>query len=304
VRAPRLTIAISVLVLGLSMAGCGGAGPSSAGRPAAAAGQAGPSPSWIVTAGAVERLRQVGLPPSLLQADFDDPRTLLLVQQGKADALVPRASLAEVFPSAAGLVKALREDGVPSSVRWLLLDLEYWPLTPVGEQRDPIGALRQAVTAAHASGRRVVFTPAIDLLTVLDPHQPVPGAPARFTGGPAADFERLVVRPGAAIADVFEVQSQGTEATAYATTFAPQMIAAARAAHPGQEVLAGLSTNPNGRHVSSADLLTLYRSAAAAGAGGYWLNVPQAGEECPQCGDPQPQVAVQFLESLARAPAS
>jgi hypothetical protein len=299
----RVAFLLIAVVLGLATAGCVDGRTARSSQPTPRASPPALSPSWIITAGAVQRLEQAGLPSSSVQADFDRPSTLLLVQQGKVDKLVPRASLAFVFTSAASLVAALQDGRVPSAVHWLLLDLEYWPLTPVGEQKDPISALGQAVAAAHAAGRRLVFTPAVDLLSVLDANQPAPRAPARYTGTPADDFQRLVVRPGAAASDVFEVQSQETEATPYATTFAPGVIAAARAAHPGQEVLAGLSTNPNGRQVTPTDLLTLYRAAAAAGAAGYWLNVPQAGRECPKCGVPQPQVAVQFLESRAGRPA-
>jgi hypothetical protein len=289
----------SALLAVAVLAACGA--PAAPARRTPAPGQTLARPAWIVTAGGLQRLKQAGLPQALLEADFDDPGTLLLVQQGRPDPLVPRASPTFAFGSAASLVDALHRNRVPAAVRWLLLDLEYWPLTPAGEQRDPIGALRRAVAAAHAAGRSVVFTPAIDLLSALEPGR-APGWPARYAGAPASDFERLIVTPGAALADAFEVQAQQAEATPYAATFAPQVLAVARAAHPGAPVLVGLSTNPNGRRVGAGDLLTLYRSAAAAGADGYWLNIPQAGRECPKCGVPQPQVGVQFLESLPSPP--
>ena len=229
-----------------------------------------------------------------MQADFDNPQTLLL-DKGRVDRLLPRASPAMVFTSEAALARALHSGKVPAAVSWVLLDLEHWPLTPPGEQTDPIGALRAAVAAAHAANKRLLFTPAVDLLSAVAPGTP---APARF-----ATFDRLIVRPGAALADGFEVQSQQTEATPDAASFVAAAVATARAAHPGAPVLAGLSTNPNGRRVTPADLLVIYDSARAAGAAGFWLNIPETSAECPACGAPQPAVAVGFLQSIRLASA-
>jgi hypothetical protein len=251
---------------------------------------AGPGPAWIITAGSLPRLASAGLPVAILDADFDNPGTLVL-GQGRVDDLVPRASPAMVFTSETSLAAALDAGQVGAAVRWVLLDLEDWPLTPASEQADPIGALRAAIAAAHAHGKKVLFTPAVDLLTVMAPGT---AASARF-----ATFDRLVAGPGARLADGFEVQSQQTEGTASATTFAAQAAGAARAAHPGAPVLAGLSTNPDGRRVTATDLMTLYQAAAAAGVSGFWLNIPEASPECPRCGAPQTAVAVAFLRTLS-----
>jgi hypothetical protein len=225
----------------------------------------------------------------VLDADFDNPHTLLL-GAGHVDELLPRASPAMVFTSETSLVDALSGGRVPSAVTWVLLDLEHWPLTPAAEQADPIGTLRRAVAFAHSHGKKVLFTPAVDLLSAM-----APGTPAAAR---SATFDRLIAGPGAAVADGFEVQSQQTEATPSATTFVTQAIAPARAAHPGAPVLAGLSTNPDGRRVSADDLLVVYRAARSADATGFWLNIPEAGPECPACGTPQTAVAVAFLLAL------
>ena len=34
---------------------------------------------------------------------------------------------------------------------------------------------------------------------------------------------------------------------------------------------------------------------------GFWLNIPAGGKYCPRCGVPQPQLAVQLLQSLEAA---
>jgi hypothetical protein len=248
-----------------------------------------PGPAWIITAGSLPRLAAAGLPMSVLDADFDHPGTLVL-GRGRIDDFVPQASPAMVFTSETSLAEALDTGQVGPAVTWVLLDLEHWPLTPPGEQADPIGTLRTAIAVAHAHGKKLLFTPAVDLLSAVAPGT---AASARFT-----TFDRLIVAPGAALADGFEVQSQQTEATPSAATFVAQAIAAARAAHPGAPVLAGLSTNPDGRQVTPADLLAVYRAAQSAGATGFWLNIPQASPECPLCGTPQTPVAVAFLRGL------
>jgi hypothetical protein len=251
-----------------------------------------PGPVWIITTGSLPRLAAAGLPMPVLEADFDNPGALVL-GRGRVDGLVPHASPAMVFTSETSLAGALNAGQVPAAVGWVLLDLERWPLTPAGEQADPIGTLRTAIAVAHAYGKKVLFTPAVDLLSTVAPDT---AGPARF-----ATFDRLIAGPGAALADGFEVQSQQTEATPSATTFVAQAIATARAVHPGAPVLAGLSTNPNGRRVTAADLLAVYRAARSAGATGFWLNIPRTSAECPRCGTPQTPIAVAFLRALGPA---
>lgn len=248
-------------------------------------------PAWILTTGGLARLQQSGLSPWLL-ADFNRPSTLLLAAHGQPDRLAPRATLAFTFTSAAALEGAVKQGTVPDSVRYLLLDLERWPLTPLAEQLDPIGALKAAVSVAHAHGKCVVFTPALDLTRIPFGRA---GKAQQF-----AAFERTIAGPGALVSDVFEVQSQQTEHTSFVNSFAARTIATVRRYRPREPIFVGLSTNPNGRQVSPFDILTLYRSAAASSASGYWLNIPQTSAECPKCGLPHPGVAVEFLKILAQ----
>lgn len=246
--------------------------------------------AWIISAGALVQLLRAGLPSSQLRADFDRPSALVLVSHDRPDSLVPRASPTLYFTSAATMVSALRGGQVARSVRYLLLDLERWPLTPGSEQSNPIGALRRAAAVAHTYGKCLVFAPAIDLVGVQHPG----------TGGSAlySLFDRSIAGPGAALSDVFVVQSQHSEGTSYANSLAPQAIGAARAAHR-IPVLAGLSTNPDGHHVSPADLLAVYRASVRGGGAGFWLNIPRSNAECSRCGLPQPQVAVAFLKEAS-----
>jgi hypothetical protein len=248
-------------------------------------------PAWIIPPGAIARLARNGLPWSLVES-FNRPSTLLLENSYRPFSLAPDATPALYFTSTAELEQALAERAVPSAVHYLVLDLEQWSLTPMGEQRSPITSLRGALAAARSAGKCVVFTPAVDLVQSMNEGGK---EPVRI-----ASFDRSIVGPAATLDDVFEVQSQQTEGTPYATVFARDAVRTSLAARPGSEVFAGLSTNPDGRRVTVADLLELYRSAQDAGATGYWLNIPKADAECPLCGAPQTGLAVAFLKSLAR----
>lgn len=249
------------------------------------------SMTWMLSTGALQELASAGLPPALRQAIFDRPSTILLgPATSPADPLAPKATRAVDFTSAAALEQALTAGRVPADVPDVVLDLEAWSLTPAAEQRDPIAAAQQALAVAQQHGKRLIFTPGVDLVRVLSGGR---------QSGPTltADYERLLAGPGAAASDVFEVQAQATEGTAWVRTFAPSAVAAAQAGHPGEPVLVGLSTNASGRRVTAADVMALVQ-ATEAHAAGYWLNIPQAGRSCPSCGVPQPQVAVALLEQL------
>jgi hypothetical protein len=302
-RQPRQVVLClaALLAIGLGSAGCRPAvqarpRTSPAGCPSRLRREYGPgsgAPAWIISARGLSQLIAAGLPPALLRADFNRPTTLLLVSRGKPDPVAPRASLAFLFESAQAMTAALDRNRVPSSVHYLLLDLESWPLTPLAEQLDPIASLQRAVTSAHAHGKCVIFAPALDLMSGLAPAAPLPAL--------YSHFDQLIVGPGVAASDMLEVQAQHTEGTAYVDVLAPGAIAAARTARPDEPVFVGLSTNPNGRQVTPADLTSLYASAARAGAAGYWLNIAGTSRECPGCGTPQTWVAVEFLEATARA---
>ncbi|MGC5258943.1 hypothetical protein ACPXCG_21595 [Gordonia sp. DT218] len=282
----RLLVAALVLILAANAVwACADAAPSTPSVP---------SPRWIVVSGSVPGLADAGLPRSELD-NLNNHSTLMLVQKVHANSHLPNGTPTFSFRSAADLGTALSAGQVPDSMHWLLLDLEAWSLTPKPEQRDPIGALRRAEDVAHRYGKGVIFAPAINLMNVLEPGLSGDALYQAF-------IDRLVT-PGAAIADGFEIQAQRTEATQYATSFVKEAVQAAYAANPsGAPVLAGVSTNPNGRQVTADDMIEVYNAAKTAGATGYWLNIPGGGNECPNCGEPQYQVAVEFLEKISSTP--
>jgi len=289
------TPAVTALIVASSLllGACGGAGAPGS-KPSPGALSAGVERAerlpyrWMLSPGALARLAGAGLPAVLLRAYFDRPSTIL-VGADRPDPLAPRASLAADFTSASALEAALHADRVPADDRYLVLDLEAWPLSPRSEQRRPLQAVAQASAAARAAGRTLVFTPGVDLLRVLQGREPRREALV-------SAYDRLLAAPGAGAADIFEVQAQGTEATALSDRFASSALRTLRAARRDATVLVGLSTNPDGRKVTAAELLAVVRSVPDAS--GFWLNVPEAGPACPRCGRADPSVGVQFLEQL------
>lgn len=78
------------------------------------------------------------------------------------------------------------------------------------------------------------------------------------------------------------------------------MTAAARQArreHPRVGLVAGLSTNPPGGAVSSKQLVAAIRATRPV-VDGYWLNIPGAGERCPDCSRLQPDVGIAALAAV------
>ena len=216
----------------------------------------------------------------------------MIVRGGRPDDLVPKATPVWDFTSTRTLLHALQTNRIPGNIHFLLLDLEHWSLTPATEQANPVASARQAFQAAEKYGKYLIFTPAVDLVSAIEPNEHLAGS-ERYSS-----FDAQVVAPGVKVSNIFEIQSQQTEGTPFATIFAPEAIKVALSSHLHARVFAGLSTNPDGRRVTSTDLLELYLAAIKAGATGFWLNIPEAGVACPACGQAQPSVAVTFLEGL------
>lgn len=208
---------------------------------------------------------------------------MLIVGPGQAAAWPGwRGHLALDATSLAEVRSALR---VATSGDAILLDLEHWPFTPVVEQKEAPAIYTQAGVLVRARGFELIAAPATDLARVLTP-------------GVRTDQGFLssgLVPAAARAANVMEIQAQGLEADpSRYLRFVERVVAEARGANPSVRVALGLSTNPNGRHVSAA-LLARDIAATRDIASAYWLNVPAAGAACPRCGVAQPQVAVKLL---------
>lgn len=246
---------------------------------------------WIVNVGSLRR-SQGAFPLAQQQRAFDSPCTFLVISLH-----VPRAYggwsavRTRSTPALAGLDRIVDSPGVAA----VLYDPESWPRTPRAEQIDPVAAVCRAAAIAHAHGKLLIATPAVDLLRRVTPD-------AVHHGQRYRAFEQTGwIGAMAKCADIIEIQAQGAEANlAQFERFVGTEARQARAANPDVLVLAGISTNPDGRRVSAQQLLDAVRAVRPV-VNGFWLNIPAGGKYCPHCGVPQPQVAVQLLQSLKAA---
>lgn len=99
-----------------------------------------------------------------------------------------------------------------------------------------------------------------------------------------------------------EIQAQGAEMNVAAyQSFVVATTHTARQTNPTVTILAGLSTNPGGQHVTATALYAAVRATHRT-VNGYWLNIPAGGLYCPRCGIPQPQVAIALIKLLEQLP--
>jgi hypothetical protein len=171
----------------------------------------------------------------------------------------------------------------------VLYDNEKWADTPEDERADPAAYEQRAGALAHAHGLRFIATPAMDLTAALD------GGPGTIS----TKYLRLgIARDAAKYADVIDIQAQSLEFDP--STYGAFVAAAARqarASNPHIVVVAGLTTgrnHPDGSPPTSDDLLRA-TAATRGSVDGYWLNVPNHGADCPQCGAFRPDIALDFL---------
>jgi isochorismate synthase EntC len=195
------------------------------------------------------------------------------------------------FTSYAELSSAYASNAIDPSVEAILYDNEHWQFTPQEEQAQPAYYEQQASKVVHLHHLLFIATPATDLVLALEPNA---------THGSLYDtyLWLKIAADAARYAEVFEIQSQGSEAnTLQFQNFVQQAASQARSANPHVIVLAGLSTNPTGHQVT-ADQLYEVIMATQKDVSGYWLNVPGQSLFCPSCVAPQPQVGIELLEEL------
>jgi hypothetical protein len=249
-------------------------------------------PRWIISQTAVGLLGRAGLTKAQLQTVFGNNRTYLTGGLTPTALPVTGALRTVSFASYQAMERRLAGPGLPAGTVAVIYDNEHWRFTPVDEQRNPARYEELAAALVHAHHLLFVSAPAVNLTDVLAPGQ----------SDHYAAYLRLALAASAArYADVIDIQAQGSETSLRAfTPFVQAATAQARSANRHVIVLVGISTNPGGQHVSSAQLADAY-GAVRADVNGYWLNVPSHGPGCPSCGVPQPGVAVPLLQMLARS---
>jgi len=308
-------VAAGVAVISSLLTGCGvsasshGAPPRNSSRPRSSpptstavtpapaaytpgAGGATGDPAWIVGDWAIADMENAGLSPTLVSYFFDNPKTYLIVHPGEAriDAGLPSAVRVERFTSFATMQATISAGQLMQGVTAVMYDSEAWSFTPVNEQNSPAQYAAQAEALAHQYHLLLIFTPAVNLANL----SPASNSSNDKYGNYLAENMGADSRSS----DVFDIQSQQAEGTPQFTSFVTQAVGQARAANPNAVIMAGIGPNPDGRPVTSGQILDAVQ-AIRSQVSGFWLNMPAGTPQCPQCGTAQPQVAVSFLQSLA-----
>lgn len=241
---------------------------------------------WIVNAGSLEH-SQADFPLDLQKKYFDSPCTFLVIgDHPSADYQGWAATKTRTATSLAAVETATADDSTTA----VLYDPEGWEMTPPQEQRDPAGAACRAAFLAHARNKILIVTPAINLIRIIEPE----AKGDRFDAFAGTKLAGEIAR----CADVYEIQAQGAEMDKGAyRSFVEAEARQAHGANPHVVVLAGISTNPMGKLVSGKEVFEAVQ-AVRSSVDGFWLNIPAGGKFCPNCGAPQPKVAVDMLQRL------
>ncbi len=247
--------------------------------------------TWIIASSALTRLESVPGAAVLAKDAFDNAHTYVLVSSGMQPSFLQSwRSVRTIDVTSFSELAKVVEMGVPADVRAVVYDQEDWSFTPVAEQKDPSHYMAEAQSLLHEHHLTLIATPATDLVRAVRTPLGGPSYLAFLHLGLAGAIARY--------ANIFEIQSQGVEASlGEFTTFVDQAAAQARSTNPHVIVLAGLSTNPTGHTVTAEELFQDVQATRGVVAG-YWLNIPTAGPSCPSCGTPKPEVAAQLLRAL------
>jgi hypothetical protein len=196
------------------------------------------------------------------------------------------------FKSFDEIRNALETNALGPDVRGVMYDYEKWRFTPAEEQQNPARYLKQAADLVHARGLLFFTAPAVDLVTVLAPDGDRKHQDETYLRlGLAADAARY--------ADVFDIQSQRFERdTELYAEFVRAAAAQARQANPKVMVLAGVSTQPSGQHVTADDILRAIEATRDV-VDGYWFNIPGPSAYSPAVTEFRPDIAVDVLRQLA-----
>jgi hypothetical protein len=196
------------------------------------------------------------------------------------------------FHSYRAISDAFQQGTLPPGVKGIMYDYEKWSFTPDEEKRNPAYYVKKAADLVHAHGLLFLTAPAVNLVTVLAPEGRNRLFETYLRLGIAADAARY--------ADVFDIQAQRAENDpALYADFVRQAAAQARQANPNVLVLAGISTNPLGRHVTADDVLRAI-AATRDTVDGYWFNIPTRNAYSPLTVEYRPDMAIEVLRQLGQ----
>jgi hypothetical protein len=247
---------------------------------------------WMISTEALAKIAAQPAGPGLIEKFFDNPRTFVLTPADQLAQVPPKAVATINFASFAAMRDAFGARKVDARYGAVLYDCEAWTYTPSEEQKNPIYYYGLAEKLAHNFKLKFLAAPATTLRTVLlTPSSSGDYPPFMKTG---------IVGPIASVADVFEIQAQGSVAQSAQYQSLVASAAQAAATNPKVVFLAGLSTGPDGQTVTATQLFNAI-AATRSTVAGYWLNIPEKSGYCTACGTARPDVAVNLLQLLQKA---
>ncbi len=187
----------------------------------------------------------------------------------KGYTIIPTADFKDETLLAANINK------LPTGTKAILYDDESWSYTPRVQQQDPAYYYKLAGQLAHSHGLKLIATPALDLIKVLNPSS---------KGNVQATSSYLkdnLAKEIASYADIYEIQSQRLiQNQTLFNNFINQSAKQAKTANSNIAVLAGVSTcagSPTYQQLAQA----IKNSANTVN--GWWLNVPGSSPSSPNC---------------------
>jgi hypothetical protein len=267
--------------------------------------------TWMVSSTSVRLINSFTGGTNLAKSAFDLPTTVETGLPASGWVTERTATFTAYGPAttSGSLLYALAHKRIAAGTKYLLYDNEDWSLTPRNERSDPSMYMIDFVEAAHAAGYKAILAPAIDLARSMTCYKTADDAAVNYVQNCSIPKLAGVAKP-----DIYEVQAQLYEADASLGVLCDcydwlvlQSVLESRAAAPigtlGLTVIAGLSTNQNGKvttpQVLQEDTDNTTPANLAAAVNGYWLNVPEKSKACPSCvPGGAPQVAVGYLELL------
>ena len=193
---------------------------------------------WIYYREDLTRLQPID--PAIINETLKGPGTYALEHNNAGPPLPAGVIPVELFFSYASQQAAISNGSIIPGVTALADDPEFWPPTPVNEQRDPVTYLNNFSQADKAKGYSTVLIPGRDLMSV-------PSATCGQQKGESISqaYVRCGLPGAAANANVYVIQSASLETDIPdMTTLVQQAAAAARAANPHVIIIATLSTTP------------------------------------------------------------
>jgi len=282
IRLPRTSAAAAAAALAAALTACSGGAPSA--PPASPAPALSPAPAsschpgttgaenWIIDGAELSAADAAG--PSSVRHAFSPANLLVLVHGAQTSSAGQEVA---DFRSYSAFRTAITQSTIPMGVHWVMYDNEKWSLTPPNEQADPVHYEQLFATLAHQKGYRVILAPAQDLVA----------------GSWQSYLSMGLATASARYGDIYEIQAQRYEMSAYRpqhayASFVAAAAAQARSVNPSIVIYSGLSSL---RASSAAQLLQDYMATRNL-VDGYWMNIPQYRQPGPVA------LAVQFFRSI------